>query len=255
MPRAVVVAFDPADAGSVCDRIRRAGFEADICPSRGTAGLRSLAESLPDLVVIDLIRMPSYGRWMGGLLRQRKATRAIPLLFIEGDPAKTRLVRKFLPDAVFTSLPEVGESIWRAIRNAPAEPVAPDVTRVPIASKLGIKPASVVALLNAPGGIDLKPLPRGAKLSETCDDRSSVVLLFVRSSIELTRQLPAAARAAPGAKLWAVWPKKSSGVPGDLTAPRIFEIAETLGFAAHKICAVDRTWSALGIARKRRTRR
>ncbi|HYW44754.1 MAG TPA: hypothetical protein VE959_17965 [Bryobacteraceae bacterium] len=76
------------------------------------------------MVVIDLVRMPCYGRWMGSLLRGHQAARKIPLVLVEGDPEKARLVRRVLPDAVFTGFPRIGPSLEKAIRTALAEPMA-----------------------------------------------------------------------------------------------------------------------------------
>ena len=257
MPRALVVCFEPADAPAIADRIRRGGFDPEICPVRAAAGLRAVGQNPPDVVVIDLLRMPSYGRWFGAQLRQRKSTRSIPLVFIEGDPRKTKLVRKLLPDAVYTPLPDLGEAAARAVRNRPAEPVIPDVTALPAAAKLGIGRGDRVALVDAPEGIGkaLGPLPRSARFACAVES-ASLILLFARSSVELARKLPALARETPPeAKLWVLWPKKTSGLPSDLNPQRIFEMSASFGLAAHKLCAVDRTWSALAISRKPRRAR
>jgi hypothetical protein len=69
----------------------------------GAGSLWMLRDAPPGVFVIDLTRMPSHGRWMGGMLRGSKATRMIPLVVVGGDPEKVRLVRRYLPDAVFTS--------------------------------------------------------------------------------------------------------------------------------------------------------
>jgi CheY-like chemotaxis protein len=47
----------------------------------------------PDAVVIDLARLPSHGREVAGILRQQTATHHLPIVFIEGDPDKTRRPR------------------------------------------------------------------------------------------------------------------------------------------------------------------
>src|SRR5580704_11802169 len=111
MSRVLVIHWDPVEAGSLCDRVRRDGFEASSYPCRGAEGFRSISENPPDAIVIDLMRMPSYGRTMGALLRERKSTRMIPLVFIAGDPEKTERVRELLPDATFADLLRLGPAV------------------------------------------------------------------------------------------------------------------------------------------------
>ena len=45
--------------------------------------------------------------------------------------------------------------------------------------------------------------------------------------------------------LWVSWPKKSSGVPTDITEDTIREVALPLGLVDIKVCAVDEVWSGL----------
>ena len=254
MSRAVVVHYAPAEAGSIAERIRREGFEADVCPARGNPCIAAIRESPPDVVVIDLMRMPSYGRWIAALLRQQKSTRMIPLVFVEGDPEKARLVRKLLPDAVFTSLTRIGPALESAIRTPPRDPMLADPTRVPAAGKLRIREGSVVALLHAPTDFraSLKPLPKGVRFQTTVPG-ADVVLLFVKSSAQLARELPPAMRESDAkAMVWVIWPKKTSGVKTDLTLNVILQICSTMGFAMQKTCAVDQTWSGLAMGKSRK---
>jgi hypothetical protein len=54
-----------------------------------------------------------------------------------------------------------------------------------------------------------------------------------------------------GGAVWIVWPKKSSGVPSELTETSIREAALAHGLVDFKVCAVDATWSGLRLARRR----
>src|SRR6266567_1523732 len=161
MPRVLVIHYDAAEAPLLADRIRREDFDA-VFAGRGAAVFRSIRAAPPDAIVIDLTRMPSYGRAMGALLREQKSTRRIPLVFIEGDPAKTPLVRALLPDAVISSVLRIGPALRKAIREAPEEPAAPDPSRLPLAGKLRIREGSAVALLHPPESFldKLGPLPK-----------------------------------------------------------------------------------------------
>jgi CheY-like chemotaxis protein len=250
MVRALVIHYDPAEAAVLAERLRRDGFEPEICPARGTVGLGRIRENPPDVAVIDLMRMPSYGRWMGALLREHKATRRIPLVFVEGDPEKTRLARKLLPDAVFTPLSRLGSSIGKALSAPPREPLLADPTRIPVAGKLRIREGSAICLVHAPAGFrtQLAPLPKSVRFQTSPDD-ADIILLFVKSAAQLGRELTRlAAGLRPGQALWALWPKKTSGVATDVSMPGIIEYCSTVGLSPSKLCAVDKTWSALGIA-------
>jgi hypothetical protein len=70
--------------------------------------------------------------------------------------------------------------------------------------------------------------------------------MFTASKSRLATALLECRRALkPDAAIWVSWPKKSSGVPGDVTEDTIREVALPLGFVDIKVCAVDETWSGL----------
>jgi hypothetical protein len=50
---------------------------------------------------------------------------------------------------------------------------------------------------------------------------------------------------APDGMVWVSWPKKSSGVPTDLTDNVVRETALPLGLVDIKVCAIDEIWSGL----------
>ena len=193
------------------------------------------------------MRLPSYGRAFGALLREQKSTRRIPLVFLEGDPAKTELTRRLLPDAGFARLSQVGAALRRAVRQAPAMPVLPDPTRIPPARKLRITEGSRVALWGAPEGFDLGALPNGAQVRPHSRE-GDIVLLFVKSVAALGKELPALARS--GRPLWVLWPKRASGVACEISLPRIQEVCAPLGLVGYKACAIDGTWSAVAVSRR-----
>ena len=61
--------------------------------------LNTLREKPPEVFVIDLTRLPAQGRDIGIWIRQRKATREVPIVFVGGEPDKVARTRKQLPDA------------------------------------------------------------------------------------------------------------------------------------------------------------
>lgn len=258
MPRVLVIHRKPAAAAARARRLCGEGFDASAYPAFGPSAFRSIRANPPDAILIDLTELPSYGRTMGALLREQKGTRAIPLVFLKGDPEKAARVRELLPGAGFATWPTVAPAILRAIRRASREPSAPQAQSVPLAQKLRIREASAVALLDAPEGIRelLGPLPNGVRLQKQIGD-AAVILLFVKCAAALARALPTLAPGvASGRTLWVCWPKRTSAQPCDLTANLIRAIAAPYNLVDSKLCALDETWSATALGRRaRRPRR
>ena len=55
--------------------------------------------------------------------------------------------------------------------------------------------------------------------------------------------------------IWASWPKKSSGVPSEITEDVVRELALPLGLVDVKVCAIDETWSGLKLVIRRENRK
>ena len=89
MPRIRLIHWHAAEAAERAARLARGGLEVEHAPL-DPSGLRALRADPPDAVVIDLSRLPSHGRDLGAALRQTKATRGVPLVFVGGDSVKGR---------------------------------------------------------------------------------------------------------------------------------------------------------------------
>jgi hypothetical protein len=118
----------------------------------------------------------------------------------------------------------------------------------PLAKKLGIKDGFRVALLHVPEPV--KTELRNALMKcqrETVASRDlDFILLFAKSLTVLRVELLSAAKAlAPAGRLWISWPKKSSGVPTDLTEDVIRQSGLAAGLVDVKVCAVTEVWSGL----------
>ncbi len=260
MGRVLLVHWKPEEARPHVAALRKAGHGVRVLDPDGMPVLRALGARPPDAIVIDLGRLPSQGRAVATALRQQKATRAVPLVFVEGDPEKTARVKALLPDAAYTTWRGLTGALGKALAARPeAKYVVPATmagySGTPLPKKLGIKPGSVVALLGAAEGFEKKtlgPLPEGAVVRGDTRSAFHVGLLFARSKADLARRFPAAAKAMgePGA-LWIVWPKKPSGLQTDLdgNAVRAFGLAR--GLVDYKIAAIDATWSGLCFARRK----
>ncbi len=121
----------------------------------------------------------------------------------------------------------------------------------PLAKKLGIKEDFRAALLHVPD--DVKNELRDALAK--CRTQNSIgpaskdldfIFLFAKSRAGLGLELfPAVKALAPAGMLWISWPKKSSGVPTDLTEDFVRQSGLGAGLVDIKVCAVTDVWSGL----------
>ncbi|WP_448625112.1 hypothetical protein [Geodermatophilus sp. URMC 64] len=126
----------------------------------------------------------------------------------------------------------------------------------PLPAKLGIKPGARVLLDGAPGDLPLEPLPDGVTPHRRPGrEPYDVVLLFAPDAARLRSRWPALVpRLETAGRLWVCWPKKSSGVPTDLTENVVRDFGLAEGLVDVKVCAVDATWSGLAFVRRLRDR-
>ena len=121
----------------------------------------------------------------------------------------------------------------------------------PLVRKLGIGEGASVVLLGAPDGFDelLAPVPEGARIVRHVPrqaDVADVAVVFVTTAADLERRFDVVAAAlTPAGGLWVAWPKRSSGVPTDLTENVIRDIGVAHGMVDNKVCAVTDVWSGL----------
>ncbi len=260
MPRVRLVHFDPDEPDGCVARLRTAGYRVDSSPL-GRDPLGELVRKLPRAVVIDLSRSPATGRDLAVALRSRKATRHLPLVFVEGDPTNVKRIEKLLPDAVYTSRNRIRGSLRRAIERPPAAPVVPEsvmagYSGTPLVRKLGIKPGSVVALVGAPEGFEqtLGQLPDEVTLRRSARGASDLMIWFPRSRGDLQRRARQLGSRVGAGGLWIAWPKQASGVATDVTQGLVRRTGLASGLVDYKICAIDATWSALRFAVRKKTR-
>jgi hypothetical protein len=250
-PTVRVISWKEDRSAEIADVLTTAGFAVD-ADTPDAAVLRAIDPSDHAAIVIDLGRLPAQGRDLGIMFRTRASTRSIPLVFVAGAEDKVARVRKILPDAVFTSRSEMSSAVTHAITNPPLEPVVPSsafagYSGTPLPKKLGIKPDSVVALVDAPDGFEtvLGTLPDGVAVRHSVGDDAAVTLWFVRSLAELEDGIETMASIVGHHRLWVCWPKKASGIESDVTQNQVRSMGLATGIVDFKICAIDATWSGL----------
>lgn len=257
MSRIVLVHWNADEAEDRVERLRRLGH-AVTCHADARANPRVLLATPPDAFVIDLARLPSQGRELGGYLRRAAATRHTPLVFIAGDRDKTDAARRLLPDAVFTTWDALPDGLAAALAAPPPTPIVPGAmdayAGVPLSKKLGIRPSSTVLLVGAPIGFEatLGALPEAVRVVRRASEPTDIVLWFCASDDALGEGFHrAAARVRDGGRLWILWKKRTSGAASSLgqTAVRAFGLAN--GWVDYKTSAIDDTWSGLCFARRK----
>ncbi len=258
-PRIRLVHWKEDEVAERAARLEAAGYEVDAEVPGTSIGIKQLREDPPAAFVIDLSRLPSHGREVAYSLRQSKALREIPIVFVGGVEGKVAAIRKQLPDATYTVWGDLSAKLAEAIANPPSHPVVPvsdsgPGSGRPLAQKLGVKEGMTVALLDPPDGVEttLAPLPGGVALRCGNRGRREMTIWFVTSRRELERSFGAVAKAVAGGTLWMAWPKRSSGVDTDLSEDVIREVALAAGMVDTKVCAIDETWSGLRLTLRRK---
>jgi hypothetical protein len=118
----------------------------------------------------------------------------------------------------------------------------------PLPKKLGIGADVRFGVRNPPDGFDeaFGEMPVGATRATRIAAPLDVVVSFHRQTAELLKAWPALCKAvAPNGAVWIGWPKKSSGLPTDITENRLRDELLPTGWVDTKVCAIDDTWSGL----------
>lgn len=243
------------------ERLRRIGFKAVPLAGEGATGLRALRSQTPDAVLIDLSRLPAQGLAAATMLRQQKATRGTPIVFIGGARDKIERTRRMLPDAVFTDWAKIRPAVRKALANPVQNPRVPGTMDAyegaSLTKKLGIRTGQRVVLLNEPRSFkrSLGSLAGELTIRRQLRGKADTIVLFLTSQAELHRRLPAAIRCmADGASLWIAWPKRASGVQSDLSQAIVRKSGLDVGIVDYRIASIDEIWSGLRFAIRRETR-
>jgi hypothetical protein len=124
----------------------------------------------------------------------------------------------------------------------------------PLPAKLGIKEGHRVALLNAPPGV-IVDLPVHVDVTKRAGGSADVIVTFITRRADLERRIVALGKMVfPAGGLWIAWPKRSSGLPTDITDQVIGEVALPSGLVDNNVCAIDDTWSGLRVVWRRQLR-
>ena len=131
----------------------------------------------------------------------------------------------------------------------------------PLAKKLGIKDGMRVWWDGVPdsvsGEIYAGLKEQGAAIEPLDSPQAPIeaanIFVTARGELEakLHRLMPLL---APAGMIWVSWPKKTAKVPTDITEDVIRTICLPMDLVDVKVCAVDVTWSALKLMKRRSTK-
>jgi CheY-like chemotaxis protein len=255
LTRVRLVHFDEDEGLERRQQLEALGFAAAFDWGDSLFMSRQIKASPPDAVVIDLSRRPSGGREVAHSVRATRATRHLPIVFVDGEPEKVEKTRQFIPDATFTTWGRIKTALPKAIAKPPKNPVVPDHNNwgKPTVAKLGVKPGFKVALVSSPKGFadSLKPWPAKVKLTARPEQDADILICFAKSSPELQAHLLSVRDTASRQTLWLAWPKKASGLKTELDGNVVRETGLRAGWVDFKVCALDATWSGLAFKRRK----
>jgi len=257
MSRVRVIHWKAAEAAPLLEVCRSAGFDVEYLERDGGAICRAIRANPPDVVVIDLTRLPSHGKEVAVWLRGPKSTRDIPIVFVDGVPEKVNAIRELLPDATFCEQGKVPAAIKLQARTRNLVVPFGMMERArekSAAQKLGITAGSSVASVEPPRDFPelLGELPDSV---EFCEDDAPTTLWFVHDRESLLENLRRMRLLAPRTRLWLLWRKGAKGAKAfsgaGLTQNSLREMTREVGLVDYKICSVDDRWSAMLFARKK----
>lgn len=258
MPRVRLFHWNAKEADALIESLEAAGHKVDYDEKIVPGLFRGIRNSPPDAFVVFLARLPSQGREVATALRGFKATRRIPLVFVDGASEKVEAVRTLMPDAVYTSRERMGPALRNALTHPLAAPVVPTqmmdrYSARTAAQKLGIAEGASVALLDPPRDYAkvLGQIPKRVTFVEGGGPGCSVTLWFVQDAAAYRSALPRVRALAGKTKLWVLWPKRRTREPAAISEQIIRDAALSLGLVDYKVCSVNERWSALALARKK----
>lgn len=248
VPRVKLVHWNKEEAEERAQKLGDVAVEIVCDPRSAGSLLADLKRRPPVAIVFDLSRIPSQGRDLALALRESKATRPIPVVFVGGARTKVERLKKLLPDATYTTWRGIRAALKRAASTPPTHPTVLNrmsgYAHKSLAQKLGIRPDSRVAMPGAPKGFEKALAVSRAR------GRRDLTFLFVPSRSKLDKGLPRMSPHVDHGALWIIWPKKSGPAGADLDPAVIRRAAKREALVDFKIASINETWSGLRFTRK-----
>src|SRR5262245_34152627 len=111
--RAFLVQWDSHAAEAMAKRLSAEGWSVEWESSDGGRAYKMIRANPPNLVLIDLSLKPNHGREVARSLRNVKATRDLPILFIDGHDDAKEAIQSTISGAKFST----SEDLCNMIKN------------------------------------------------------------------------------------------------------------------------------------------
>ncbi|NQU47665.1 MAG: hypothetical protein HQ519_03375 [Planctomycetes bacterium] len=227
MSKVLYVHWKHAEGRAEVAELQRLGHEVTVFFEPGGLKLADLKPTLPEVVVINMDRLPSHGRTTAHWLRSTKATQRLPIVFCGGAEKKVALARAMLGDAVFCQGKDLAEAVRIALTVPQMDRPITTCSSKPLWQKLGIMPGHVVFQLGGPISlIDLlgDDIPADVKLRRWVDETkmpatgANLILLFAQTKSYLRKAFPVVETASQsGRPMWVFWIKRTSPLVSNLS--------------------------------------
>ena len=106
-----LVQWNVVSAKARAGELRSDGWTVDVESEDGGRAYKLIKANPPDIVLIDISRKLSHDRELAFVLRNVKATRNIPIIFVDGKEEAAANLRNKVPDAVFTTSYELKKAL------------------------------------------------------------------------------------------------------------------------------------------------
>ncbi|GAC1420159.1 MAG: hypothetical protein NVSMB57_14270 [Actinomycetota bacterium] len=106
-----VIDFDAASAAEHTSTLEAAGWQAESESVDGAIAWQRIFESPPDVVVIDLTRLPSHGREAGRAVRIHASLSQIPIVFVGGSSEARSKALGVVPGALHCNVDALQETL------------------------------------------------------------------------------------------------------------------------------------------------
>ncbi len=257
-PHLCLVCWDPPKAADHAAALNRVGHRVTLVTSSVRGWIGYVRDLAPDVMVIDLDRLPSHGREVGIHLRTSKSTRHIPLVYLGGEPSKVERVHSDLPDAIFSPWQQAGDAIVRALSAPAAKPLRPRPlaerpNRSDLAQRLGIKADLPVCFWGDTEFLAelLSDASESFTTTKHAARQASLCLAATRSAADVEAVFETATSYSAGSSIWIIHPKQSGRYATDFNQNDVRIIGLAHGWGDYKVCSVDSDWSGLKFARRK----
>ena len=117
-----LIHWNAVEAEQYASLLETSGWPVEFEYTDGARAGKRIKELQPRLILIYLSRLPSHGRATAEGLRAFKATRHIPIIFVDGKGVAVEKTRQLIPEAKFTTSAELVDVLVKATNDPNPSP-------------------------------------------------------------------------------------------------------------------------------------